>query len=75
MTESPPKKSTARFSGLLADGKYLQFRVEGSMTGMNLIEGNVTLRFQAYKLVRISVHLRTAAVLGFGAAFGLDAAK
>ena len=38
------KVDGALFRVALADGKYLQFRVEGSyMTGMNLIEGNVTL--------------------------------
>ena len=77
------KVDGALFRVALADGKYLQFRVEGSyMTGMNLIEGNVTLvvsgflerkyavgGFQAYKLVRISVHLRTAAVFGLRRGF------
>lgn len=38
------KVDGALFRVALADGKYLQFRVEGSyMTGMNLIEGDVTL--------------------------------
>jgi len=71
------KVDGALFRVALADGKYLQFRVEGSyMTGMNLIEGNVTLEvFRHISWYEYLFIFGPLLFLGFGAAFGLDAAE
>lgn len=71
------KVDGALFRVALADGKYLQFRVEGSyMTGMNLIEGDVTLEvFRHISWYEYLFIFGPLLFLGFGAAFGLDAAE
>lgn len=78
MTGKPAEKvDGALFRVALADGKYLQFRVEGSyMTGMNLIEGDVTLEvFRHISWYEYLFIFGPLLFLGFGAAFGLDAAE
>ena len=66
------KVDGALFRVALADGKYLQFRVEGSyMTGMNLIEGDVTLEvFRHISWYEYLFIFGPLLFLGFGAAFG-----